>query len=384
MISTLTDIGLKECLSRFGQPPAVKIYNDLVNMERVYQELVSGLDINQKPFDAVICSPLELDFLRKNLPRTIDLIVPGIRDEWMLKANEHQKRTTGVKWALDHGANYVVMGAQMTKGNPELAVSAEESRIRTFEEIKKAAPNLIVEGDPLATLRNCKGFYESRKNQADQYLGPLVTYAKKYQDAEKKDKNMVGFIYLNFAKAERYWKVRDWFAGLIDAALAPISENLRIDVVLGAPLGGMLFAGDVGRHLNCQTIFAEKIVTKAADKEKNEREISHLSLERHEINAGDRVAIVEDVTNNFSTTEEANALIENYGGKLVAIICPFNRSGKSDWNGIPVISACNTPLNQYRQDDPMVSELVDEGNIVMKPKLEWEKLEAAMEEKQIE
>jgi hypothetical protein len=34
---------------------------------------------------------------------------------------------------------------------------------------------------------------------------------------------------------------------------------------------------------------------------------------------------------------------------------------------------------QYRQDDPAVSEFIATSNIVLKPKLEWAKLETAME-----
>ncbi|MFA4942816.1 MAG: orotidine 5'-phosphate decarboxylase / HUMPS family protein [Patescibacteria group bacterium] len=148
MISTPTDISKSECLTRFGQSPEVKIYNDLMNIREVcFSKL--GDQNKSEPFDLVVCSPHELPFLKRNLPDSYGFIVPGIRDVWMTKIDEHQKRITGVRKALDSGATYVVMGAQMTKGNPERDVSPEKSRLLTKNEIELARGRLVVPGDPL-------------------------------------------------------------------------------------------------------------------------------------------------------------------------------------------------------------------------------------------
>lgn len=139
MVSVLTDIGEAECLERFDLAVEDKISIDLGSIRRIYQKRLSSPEnenLPKEPFDLVVCSPHELDFLKSCcFPEHYGFIVPGIRDKWMKKANEHQKRTTGVKEALDLGATYVVMGAQMTKGNPEKGISPEESRRLTLEEI---------------------------------------------------------------------------------------------------------------------------------------------------------------------------------------------------------------------------------------------------------
>jgi len=377
MISMLTDIGADECASRFGQNPDVKIYNDLINTRKIYQQKISTIEGWDKPepFDLVVCSPHELQFLKRNLPDHYGFIVPGIRDEWMKKKDEHQKRVTGVRQALDMGATYVVMGAQMTKGNPEADISPTQSRMMTRLEIFAAKKRFIVPGSPLETLKLCGGYYKSPQDEGGNFLGPLVAYAGDYYD-NPGFKNYVGFEYFNFARAEAEPTVRRHFANLIADEIKRV--GLSCTAVIGAPMGSILIAGDISNYLQCRTIFAEKKVVALANPEKREKEKSELIIDRHEINAGDNIIIAEDVCNNFSTTQKLKDLIESKGGKLIAIVCAFNRSGKTEWEGLPVLSALFIPTEQFKQDNPMVAKLIEQENIVWKPKVEWERLMGAM------
>jgi orotidine-5'-phosphate decarboxylase len=138
MVSVPTDIPEDECLSRFGKGPEQKIHDDLLGIRHIYKDRISinKSNINPEPFDLIVCSAHELSGLKKHFPG-YGLIVPGIRDEWMKSKDEHQKRITGVRQALDLGATYVVMGAQFTKGNPEMGISPEQSRALTLTEISK-------------------------------------------------------------------------------------------------------------------------------------------------------------------------------------------------------------------------------------------------------
>ena len=232
--------------------------------------------------------------------------------------------------------------------------------------------SLISSHDPLRTLKNCDGFYESPKDENGKYVGPVVGYAKKYDAGAGVMKNMVGFVYLNFAKAEQLPEVRRHFAELI--VEKAVAMGIKANVVLGAPMGGLLLAADIGCIAKMRTIFAEKVVTVVANKADNLREQSLLVIDRHDLAIGAEVILVEDVVNNFSTTSEIKSLVEINGAKLVAIACAFNRSGKSDWEGIPVISACDIVFDQYIQEDVAVAEIIAAGNIVLKPKLEWDRL----------
>jgi hypothetical protein len=71
--------------------------------------------------------------------------------------------------------------------------------------------------------------------------------------------------------------------------------------------------------------------------------------------------------------------IEAKGASVAAIVCLINRSSRESFCGIPVVSVLYLPTPEYSQDDPLVINLVQEGKVVWKPKAEWSKLKAAME-----
>ena len=62
--------------------------------------------------DGVVCSPNELTFLRKNLGEDFLLVTPGIRS--LKVENDDQKTTSTVSEAIGKGADYVVIGREIT------------------------------------------------------------------------------------------------------------------------------------------------------------------------------------------------------------------------------------------------------------------------------
>lgn len=88
------------------------IANQVSRLANLAQE--SGLD-------GVVCSPHEIEILRKQCGKDFKLIVPGIRPEGT--AHGDQKRVMTPKEALTRGADYLVIGRPITEAeNPELAV----------------------------------------------------------------------------------------------------------------------------------------------------------------------------------------------------------------------------------------------------------------------
>ena len=91
------------------------------------------------------------------------------------------------------------------------------------------------------------------------------------------------------------------------------------------------------------------------------------------------MAIVEDVCNNFTTTDQLIDLIEEAGGRTTAIVCLLNRS-VNGWYiskhnmAVPVANLVRMPIPEYKQDDPAVADDIASGNIVWKPKDEWDRL----------
>lgn len=235
--------------------------------------------------------------------------------------------------------------------------------------------------DHLETLRRCGGYYVCPKDVDGRRLGPLVGYAGKYEEASNGEKRQyVGDIYANFAKAEEHPGVLYYFAGFI--GLRSILNS--IDVFCGAPIGGYNFSLMLGLIHDLPVIKAEKKVIALANE--NMREQSRIAFGRHDIESGARYAIVEDVCNNFSTTEELIALIKSLGGEVTAIVCLLNRSlavdgrysSKASGQDLPVISLVRLPIPEYRQDHPFVVHDVTHGNVVLKPKDEWSNLMQTM------
>ena len=377
LLSVLTDMKPDDCALRWGHYPDTMILHMARRIQAEYEAVRTAKD-PKYAFDLIVCSANEVAFLRQVLGFTYGYVCPGIRDAWMAKGQ--QKRTAGAKWALNQGATYLVMGAQMTKGNPEKGVTAEQSRQMTLDEIKKSNYIEIIPGNALATLTNCDGYYESPVDGNGKRTGPLVAYAGEYElDPGRGKKNFVGFIYYNFAKAEQYPLVRDYFARQLAQVI--VDQVGVPDVLLAAPMGGVLTAGDVGRILGCRTIFAEKKVIALADPEHGKKEQSVLIIDRHDIRPGDLVVILEDVVNNLSTPGKLIDIIKSKGATLLSLGAPFSRSQRTEWEGLPIAAGTHQPLEQFKQDDPAVRDLVAANKIVWKPKQQWPLLKAAMEGK---
>jgi orotidine-5'-phosphate decarboxylase len=141
-----TDISEAECIARWSMTPAEKIFYDITKVEQEYGK-IRGVNDPERPFHLFVSSPRELDFLHeKGVTQRYGSVTPGIRDEWMLKDEKNeggnegqQRRITGVRYAIEKGSTYVVMGSQLRNGNPKRNISPEESRRLTAEEIKSAS-----------------------------------------------------------------------------------------------------------------------------------------------------------------------------------------------------------------------------------------------------
>lgn len=250
-----------------------------------------------------------------------------------------------------------------------------------------------VEGDLVATMRNCEAFY-TRPIIGGVARGPLVAYAGTYDGPGGEKLRYVGETYVNFAKVEEDPDSLDLFAetmfkkvsasGLSDVNgyLESDSEDARL-VLVGMPLAAIMFTTQVGLYFGCRTIFFEKKVIEPAKDGK--KEVSELIQGRHQVQPGEKVIIIEELVNNISTAGKALQLAESTGGEVIAIACAYNRSypfrdcfETEDGRRIPIIAVIENPIPQYRQDDPKVKADVEAGNVVWDAKHEWPRLREAM------
>lgn len=230
--------------------------------------------------------------------------------------------------------------------------------------------------DALAVLRALGGYYACPKDADGKRLGPLVGYAGTYDGPDGAKLHYVGDIYADFAMVERYGVVMLRWAYDLKRRLP------KCDVVCGAPIGGMSFAQFLALESGKTYVFPEKLVTEA--KTADRREKASLVWGRHTVEPGQKVLLVEDVANNFSTTDELIRLVVSQGAEVAGLACLQNRSPTVETEfvvsnlTVPVIALVRKQIPQYKQDDPDVAADVAKGNVVWKPKTEWARLEAAM------
>ena len=83
----------------------------------------------ENKLDGVVCSPLEIELVKKISSGKLIIVTPGIRPENYNK-NDDQKRSMSPKEAVNLGANYLVIGRPITQSsNPLLEITSINSSI---------------------------------------------------------------------------------------------------------------------------------------------------------------------------------------------------------------------------------------------------------------
>ena len=103
-----------------------------------------------------------------------------------------------------------------------------------------------------------------------------------------------------------------------------LAEKIRekykdIDLILSPAIGGIVIGYEIGRILNIETIFAERVN-------------GNFNLRRgFEINKGKKILIVEDVITTGKSSLECSNLVKKANAEIVGYACIIDRSnGKSE------------------------------------------------------
>ena len=122
-------------------------------------------------------------------------------------------------------------------------------------------------------------------------------------------------------------------------SMAQVVINKKIDIVLGAAIGGILIAGGVGRHIDKKHIFSERIN-------------SIMELRRgFSINEGDEVLIVEDIITTGGSVFELIKLVERFKGKIAHIVNLVDRSSDSIDFNYSSTALLNLPSKSWEPND---------------------------------
>ena len=113
-------------LTRLDSNQTKKYYNEK-NVQLLVKKLVKYAKKNG--LDGIVCSPLEIKTIRKEIGKRMIIVVPGIRPINYSKKNDDQKRTLTPIEAIEMGANYLVIGRPIT---------SSKNPLKTIKEINKS------------------------------------------------------------------------------------------------------------------------------------------------------------------------------------------------------------------------------------------------------
>ena len=116
-VSVLTSLDSKQTKKYYNE----KKVNNLVKKFAKFAK-INGLD-------GIVCSPLEINVIRKQVGSKMIIVVPGIRPENYSKKNDDQKRTLTPIEAIEMGADYLVIGRPIT---------SSKNPLKTIKEINKS------------------------------------------------------------------------------------------------------------------------------------------------------------------------------------------------------------------------------------------------------
>ena len=199
--------------------------------------------------------------------------------------------------------------------------------------------------------------------------GPLVAYAGK----DNQGRNLVGDIYFNFRRIEVNPKAVEAFAVVACQKLRDQDLIDSFDTVCGIPQGGRTLGQMLALVAGKRFTYAEKKpkLTEAGKKQEYTWDLSQFYFEQ-----GERVAIAEDVYNNFQNTDSTLAEIALTGAKIVLLVGALNRSPIYDttYKGLPVIASIREAYPEYAQGDPAVSADIAAGRLELEVKKNWARL----------
>ncbi|MBI4278712.1 MAG: orotate phosphoribosyltransferase [Armatimonadetes bacterium] len=128
-------------------------------------------------------------------------------------------------------------------------------------------------------------------------------------------------------------------AALACGVLAARFRDAAVEVVVGAALGGIIVAHEVGRALGTRAIFAERVE-------------GAMTLRRgFAIRPGERVLVVEDVLTTGGSAREVVRLAQGAGGAVMGVAALVDRSGgRADVGGVPVEALLTLQVETYPPD----------------------------------
>tara|TARA_Y100000817_G_C16509792_1_gene390633 strand:- start:11 stop:592 length:582 start_codon:yes stop_codon:yes gene_type:complete len=113
----------------------------------------------------------------------------------------------------------------------------------------------------------------------------------------------------------------------------------KIDLILSPAIGGIVIGYEIGRILNIETIFAERV--------NNE----FILRRGFEIKKGQKTLIVEDVITTGKSSLECSTLVKKSEGEIVGFACILDRSNGKSKIDKKIVSQIEIEIPIFKKDD---------------------------------
>lgn len=141
-------------------------------------------------------------------------------------------------------------------------------------------------------------------------------------------------------------------AETLGRGLAACFQDMAVDVVISPAVGGLIIGHEVGRALGVRAIFGE-------------REGGSMTLRRgFELQPGERVLVVEDVTTTGGSVREIIQVVQAQQGQLAGVGAVLNRSAQPLDMGAPFHTLAALQVANYT---PEACPLCAQGSQPIKP-----------------
>ena len=238
----------------------------------------------------------------------------------------------------------------------------------------KTSSSFVGEEELISLGKRCGAVYVCPKIDTVR-KGPLVAYAGK----DSQGRNLVGDIYFNFRRIEEYPRAVEIFVQAVCAKIRYSKLLDTFDTICGIPNGGRTFGQMFALVAGKRFTYPEK---KPKPIEVGKKQEYNWDLSQFDFEQGERVAIAEDVYNNFQNTDSTLAEIAETGASVVLLVGALNRSPIYDmtYKGLPVVASICEAYPEFEQDDPAVAADIATGNVEFEVKKNWARLVVAMQQ----
>ncbi len=128
--------------------------------------------------------------------------------------------------------------------------------------------------------------------------------------------------------------------------------KLKVDVIVGPAMGGIVVAYELGRQLGLPAIFTER------DGD------GMMCMRRFELDEGVNCLIAEDVVTTAKSSRETGVVLESLGAKVTALACIVDRSTEALAISWPLYSAAKVHVESWEAAD---CKLCKKGIPAVKP-----------------